>query len=124
MSTIQVRLDVNANPPVTVQPNPFSVNRGKAPIKWERAAQQQFTFVSVSGLPQPPFSPKSQSDTEVTMDDDNQSTQSFSYKVVVSLNGTQYSTDGSLTGASGGTQAKATVAASKPLIAGPIIQNK
>lgn len=121
---IQVRLDPAANPPVTVHPNPFAVNRGNHVVEWVPAAQQQFTFVSLTGLPSSAFSPPSVSGTQITVTDNNANAGDYGYTIVVSANGQQYSTAQSVAKA-GALQASAGVtAAAKPLIAGPIIQNK
>ncbi|MHB8448498.1 MAG: hypothetical protein ACYC7G_06440 [Rudaea sp.] len=91
---VQVSLNTNANPPVTVQPQIHDVNRGNQTIKWERASNQTFTFTSLSGLPNPPFSNLSVSGSEISVVDNNQNNGPdvyYPYTIVVTLNGVQYS---------------------------------
>jgi len=91
---IQVSLNTSANPPVTVQPPIHDVNNGNQTIKWERASNQTFTFTSLSGLPNPPFSSPSVSATEISVVDNNQNNGPavyYPYTIVVTQNGVQYS---------------------------------
>ena len=91
---IEVKLDINADPPVTVQPQIHSVNRGNHTIEWVPFAQENFTFVSLTGLPNPPFSNLSVTYTKITVSDDNQNTGAaveYTYVIVVCSNGTEYS---------------------------------
>jgi len=91
---IQVTLTPGANPPVTVQPPIHDVNNGNQTIKWERASNQTFTFTSLSGLPNPPFSSPSVSATEISVVDNNQNNGPavyYPYTIVVTQNGVQYS---------------------------------
>lgn len=97
---VQVSLNASANPPVTVNPQIHEVNNGNQTIKWERANNQTFTFVSLSGLPNPPFSNLSVSASEVSVTDNNQNNgpdQYYAYTIVVSQNGTNYSTSAGIT---------------------------
>jgi hypothetical protein len=91
---IEVKLNTAANPPVTVQPQIHSVNRGNETITWVPFAQQNFTFVSLTGLPNPPFSNLSVTDAKITITDDNQNTGApvdYLYTVVVCSGGVEYS---------------------------------
>lgn len=89
---VQVSLNTSANPPVSVNPQVHDVNQGNQTVKWERANNQTFTFASVSGLPNPPFSNLSVSDSEVTISDDNPGVDAYYlYTIVVNYNGQQYS---------------------------------
>jgi hypothetical protein len=123
---IQVRLDVNANPPVTVQPQKMAVNRGNQIVTWVPAAQQKFKFVSLTGLPTPPFSKLSVQDGQITVTNDNRAVGEYPYTIVVSLDGKQYSTapSGADAGAKAGSALATAAAAPTPLIARPIIDNK
>lgn len=95
---VQVSLNPTGHPPVTVNPPVHNVNHGNETITWERAAQQNFTFVSLTGLPSPPFSSPSISDSEISVTDNNQNNgteTSYPYILVVTANGQQYSSAGS-----------------------------
>jgi len=89
---VQVSLDTSVNPPVIVSPRVHDVNSGNQTIKWERANNQTFTFTSLSGLPNPPFSNLSVSDSEITITDNNRSAAAYGYTIVVTYGGQQYST--------------------------------
>ena len=93
---IQVKLDTSANPPVTTIPQHASINRGNNEITWTPFAQQSFTFVSLTGLPTPPFSGLSVSSSQITVQDDNTATGDFPYTITVSYNGMNYSSDSSV----------------------------
>jgi hypothetical protein len=101
MSTIHVSLDTNADPPVTCSPKHQSMNRGNDSINWKPAANQSFTFSSLTGLPNPPFSTPSISDSEITVTDDNLDADDYPYTLTVTLNGLSYTTTSS-TGTGGG----------------------
>lgn len=91
---VQVSLNPTGHPPVTVNPQVQNVNHGNETIRWERAAQQSFTFVSLTGLPNPPFSAPTVSDSEISVTDNNPNNgteTSYPYIIVVSANGQQYS---------------------------------
>lgn len=91
---VQVSLNTNGNPPVTVQPQLHEVNNGNQTVKWERASNQTFTFASLTGLPTPPFGTPSVSDSEITITDNNQNNGPevyYPYTIVVNYNGQQYS---------------------------------
>jgi len=91
---IEVKLNTANNPPVTVQPQIHSVNQGNHTISWVPFAQENFTFVSLTGLPNPPFSNLTVTDTQITVSDDNQNTGSaveYAYVVVVCSDGVEYS---------------------------------
>ncbi len=96
MTQIQVKLDTNYNPPVTVIPNKPSVNRGNSQIEWTPFGQQAFTFVSLTGLPNPPFSGLSVTSSKITVQDDNTAAGEYPYVITVSSGGNTYSTDGTI----------------------------
>lgn len=95
MSTIHVSLDTSADPPVTCNPKHQNMNRGNDAIDWKPAANQSFTFSSLTGLPNPPFSTPSVSDSEITVTDDNQGAGDYPYTLTVMLNGLSYTTTSS-----------------------------
>ena len=93
---IQVSLDPTANPAVTVQPPIHSVNNGNETIKWEPAANQDFTFDSLSFKDNPScFGSPSIAAGEITVMDNNQNTGpeiGYPYTIVVKApNGQTYS---------------------------------
>lgn len=91
---IQVKLDTSANPPVTLVPTHQSVNNGNQSLIWVPFAQENFTFVSLTGLPNPPFTNLTVTDSQITVTDNNQNNGPevvYPYTIVVSSNGTQYS---------------------------------
>ncbi|HEY2397240.1 MAG TPA: hypothetical protein VGH81_14860 [Rudaea sp.] len=91
---IEVKLNTAASPPVTVQPRVHSVNHGNQTIEWVPFAQENFTFVSLTGLPNPPFSTPTVTDTKITVTDDNQNAGSavdYFYTIVVCSDGVEYS---------------------------------
>ncbi|MEO5621910.1 MAG: hypothetical protein ABJB02_05905 [Dokdonella sp.] len=91
---IQVKLDPNANPPVTVLPVHQSVNHGNQTLIWVPFANENFAFVSLTGLPNPPFSNPAVSASKITVTDNNQNNGPevvYPYTIVVSANGTSYS---------------------------------
>lgn len=95
MATIHVSLDTSANPPVTCSPVHQPMNRGNDSINWKPAANQTFTFASLTGLPNPPFSTPSVSDGEVTISDNNQNNGpevAYPYTLCVEFNGQTYCT--------------------------------
>lgn len=112
MPNVHVSLNVNANPPVTCNPQHVPVDRGNASINWVPAAQQNFTFVSLSGLPNPPFTAPTVTNNQITVTDNNRNNGPdvyYPYTLVVTLNGVQYST------AAGGITEQST---------GPTVKNK
>lgn len=93
---IQVSLNAANNPPVTVQPPIHSVNHGNETIKWEPAANQDFTFESLSFKDNPScFGAPSVATGEITVTDNNQNTGpevGYPYTIVVKApNGQTYS---------------------------------
>lgn len=96
MATIHVSLDTNANPPVTCSPKNQNINRGNDSINWKPAAQQSFTFSSLTGLPNPPFTTPVISDDEITVSDNNTGAGDYPYTLTVMSNGVPYSTDSSM----------------------------
>jgi hypothetical protein len=89
---VQVSLVISANPPVTVNPRVHNVNSGNQTIKWERGSGETFAFYSLGGLPTPPFGTPNVTDSEITITDNNTTPAAYAYTIVVTLNGTQYST--------------------------------
>ncbi|WP_267224400.1 hypothetical protein [Dyella silvae] len=83
--TIKVKLVPNDVPPVTVHPNPFSVNNGNETITWVPDADQSFTFEGLTGLPNPPFSNLDIQSTEITVQDANGNGASGTYTYAVSV---------------------------------------
>jgi hypothetical protein len=96
MTQIQVKLDTSANPPVTVQPQVQSINRGNSQIQWTPFASQNFTFVSLTGLPNPPFSGLSVTSSSITVQDDNTVAGDYTYTITVSSGGNNYDTNGTI----------------------------
>ncbi len=92
MSTIHVSLDTSANPPVTCNPKHHPINRGNDAIKWEPAANQSFTFSSLIGLPNPPFTTPVVTDSEITVTDSNVGAGEYPYTLTVMLGGSPYTT--------------------------------
>lgn len=93
MPQIQVKLDTSANPPVTTIPNQQGVNNGNHQIEWTPFAQETFTFVSLTGLPDPPFSQLNVTNSQITVQDDNTATGEYAYTITVSYQGNNYSTN-------------------------------
>jgi hypothetical protein len=102
MSTIHVSLDITADPPVTCKPKHQSMNSGNDAINWKPAANQSFTFSSLTGLPNPPFTTPSVTDDEITVTDNNQAAGDYPYTLTVMLNGLPYSTTASSPKGTGG----------------------
>lgn len=101
MSTIHVSLDTSADPPVTCSPQNQNINRGNDPINWKPASGQSFTFSSLTGLPDPPFTTPVICNDEITATDNNAGTGDYPYTLTVMLNGVPYNTNSS-TGTGGG----------------------
>ena len=96
--SITVSLDVNAKPPVTVSPDPYSVSAGPAAtVTWVPAAGQTFTFKSLSGLPSPPFGTPSCTATQITVNDTPPAPGgpaiTYPYTIIVESGGKTYSSD-------------------------------
>lgn len=100
MSDITVKLDINGNPAVTCEPPAFSANRGNQTIKWKTGGSQKFTFSSLTGLPNPPFSSLAVASNEITVQDNDTGPAVYGYTitVVADANGQTYSTLGSPAG--------------------------
>lgn len=97
MPEVQVSLDTSVTPPVVnCNPTHVPVDRGNASINWVPAPHQSFTFDSLSKLTDPPFKlPPTISDSEITVDDDNQNKGSeiaYPYKLCVKYNNHIYCT--------------------------------
>ncbi len=92
---IQVKLDVSANPPVTTIPPHASVNRGNSEIEWTPFANQSFVFLSLTGLPNPPFTAPIVAASQITLTDANTATQDYTYVITVTYNGSNYSSQSS-----------------------------
>ncbi|HEY8011273.1 MAG TPA: hypothetical protein VIE67_09770 [Rudaea sp.] len=92
MAQIQVKLDTSANPPVTTIPNHQSINNGNHRIEWTPFANETFTFVSLTGLPNPPFSQLSVTSSQITVQDDNTAVGEHAYTITVSYQGNNYTT--------------------------------
>jgi hypothetical protein len=89
---IQVKLDTSANPPVTTIPEQTPVNNGNNTIEWTPFANQDFTFTSLTGLPNPPFSGLSVTASKISVQDDNTAAGTYAYTIVVTYNNQEYST--------------------------------
>lgn len=98
MSDIVVKLNINPAPgkaAVTCDPAVFSANRGNQQIKWKPGGNEGFTFYSLTGLSdKPPFSGLNVTDDEITINDNDQAANEYSYTIVViaDANQGQYST--------------------------------
>ena len=96
MSSIKVHLNTTATPPVRCEPPEKVKDRGKRRLAWEPASGETFTFVSLTFNDNPGcFSTPTVTARKVTADDDNTgpwSVGTFTYDVVVELNGKEYST--------------------------------
>ncbi|TAN08719.1 MAG: hypothetical protein EPN38_02020 [Rhodanobacteraceae bacterium] len=96
MATVHVSLDTSVSPPtVTCSPAHAPMNRGKDSINWKPAAHQSFTFASLTGLPNPPFSTPTVTDDLITVSDDNQNNGpeiAYPYKLCVKYNNQTYCT--------------------------------
>lgn len=92
MTTIHVSLDITADPPVTCNPKNKNINRGNDSINWKPAANQSFTFSSLTGLPNPPFTTPNVTDSEITVSDNNNATNVYAYTLTVMYNGLPYTT--------------------------------
>ena len=95
MTTITVSLNTSANPPVTVDQPTLSVGPGLQTITWVPAAGQNFSFTSLTGLPNPPFSQAHVSNGSISISDNNNGPgvqNYYTYTIVVTFNGQQYST--------------------------------
>jgi hypothetical protein len=88
--TIKVSLDTSANPPVTVDPDCHNVNQGNETIIWVRAANQvDFDFSSLT-IPDPPFGVPSIADSEISVTDQNDTPETYSYTISVTYGGNTY----------------------------------
>jgi hypothetical protein len=104
MATIHVSLDTSATPSVTCSPVHQPMNPGNDSINWKPAANQSFTFSSLTGLPNPPFSALSVSANEITASDNNQNNGpeiAYPYTLCVEFNGHTYCTGPGTTGGNG-----------------------
>lgn len=93
--TIKVSLDINATPPVTVNPDKENVNRGNQTVTWVPAADQpSFTFVGVTFSTDPnPFSPPTITSDPVKMTVTDSNTKSgidYPYQLTVMSNNIAY----------------------------------
>src|SRR4029078_12174447 len=93
---IQVKLDTTANPPVTTVPVVQSVNSGNNQIEWTPFAQESFTFVSLTGLPNPPFRGLNVTSPKITVNDGNSAAASYQYTITVSSGGNTYSSNATI----------------------------
>ena len=105
--TIKVSLDVNASPPVTVNPDKEHVNSGNQTITWVPAANQPaftFTGVTFSTTPNPFSAPTITTDpAKMTVTEDNSTPGvDYPYTITVSLNGISYSSASSGIGGKAG----------------------
>jgi hypothetical protein len=96
VTQIQVKLVTSDNPPVTTHPQVQSVNRGNSQIEWTPFANENFTFVSLTGLPNPPFSGLNVTSSSITVQDDNTAAGEYTYTITVSSGGNNYSTNATI----------------------------
>ena len=92
---IEVSLNTNNTPPVTVNPTTHNVNSGNQTINWKRASgQPAFTFVGVTWWnASNPFSAPTfnQDSSEMSVTEDNNSSgTSYSYTITVAFGGNEY----------------------------------
>lgn len=98
MTDITVKLNINPGPgkaAVTCHPPQFNANLGNQEIKWNPGGDEDFTFTSLTGLSEnPPFSGLAVSDSEITINDNDQNAGEYSYTIWVraDANGSPYST--------------------------------
>jgi len=98
MSDIVVKLNISPDPgkaAVTCDPESFSANRGNQQIKWKPGGNEGFTFYSLTGLSDnPPFSGLNVTGDEITINDNDQAANEYSYTITVvsNANGGQYTT--------------------------------
>ena len=91
---IQVSLDPNNIPPVTVNPPVFNVNSGNQTITWSQAGGQNFAFVGVAFLSgQNQFTNLQVSANQMTIQDNNNTPNTnYKYVLIVQQNGWYYCT--------------------------------
>ena len=105
---ILVTLNTKATPPVTVSPTPYEImTKGSSQITWSPAANQNFTFVSVTFAPSAShsFGAPTNTGAAVYINDDNSNNGTptdYPYTVIVSQNGMNYSSDPPGPAATGG----------------------
>lgn len=100
MTDITVKLDTSGNPAVTCTPSTFNANQGNQQVKWKPGGSTSFTFSSLAGLPDPPFSDLNVGSTEITVQDNDQGAADYPYKITVMAGGVSYSTETMTAGAS------------------------
>lgn len=94
-TTITVSLDINADPPVTVNtPDLVITSTGNQTIQWVPGGSTAFTFTSLTVLTTPnPITIDPVTDTLITATDDNETSGTYTYRISVLSNGIPYSTD-------------------------------
>jgi hypothetical protein len=101
-TTVTVSLDTSADPPVTVSTQNLIIDStGDQIINWVPGGSTTFTFTSleITTIPNP-ITVTSVADSLVVATDDNEAPGTYTYRIVVTSNNLQYSTDQS--GATGG----------------------
>jgi hypothetical protein len=102
MPNVEVNLDTNATPPVTTNPKEAPVDHGNGTVTWRPKAGQTFTFVSLTGLPNPPFSAPVITPGSVSVSDSYTNPGTYPYVITVIYNGVTYSSAGGGLGGTGG----------------------
>jgi hypothetical protein len=96
-TTITVSLNTSADPPVTVNtPTLVITSTGEQTIQWVPGGSTSFTFTSLQVLTSPnPITVGPITGSLITAQDDNDTPGTFTYpyRIVVTANGVQYSTD-------------------------------
>ena len=90
--SIEVSLDVNNVPPVTVKPEDVEMLRGDDTIHWVRAKNQDFDFdsVEINDVPPGTFTPAPNHPGTIAVKDHNTRARDYPYVLTVSSGGKQY----------------------------------
>lgn len=101
--TLHVSLDTTATPPVTVAEDAQAVGKHRYELQWVPASGQSgwaFAAITqpdkVTALPDPPFSPPTITDAQITVEDDNKHADdhgTFAYSISVTSGGQTYWSD-------------------------------
>jgi hypothetical protein len=108
-TTVTVSLDISADPPVTVSTQNLIIDStGDQTINWVPGGSTSFTFKSLEVITDPnPITVTSVTDSLVIATDDNEAPGTYTYRIVVTSDNVQYSTDQS--GVTGGDPGDPTV---------------
>ncbi len=88
---MSIKVTLNADFSVTVDPEQYNVNNGNETITWVPHGNQSFTFVGLTGLPDPPFSNLTVTSDKITILDSKSVLATFNYVVTVASGGNNYS---------------------------------